>query len=727
MSMLATVSPAYTGLEIFWFLVIAVLWTGYFVLEGFDFGVGMLLPVVGKDDLDRRVMVNTIGPVWDGNEVWLLVAGGATFAAFPDWYATLFSGFYLPLFLILAALIFRGVAFEFRSKRVMPQWRLAWDHAIFWGSLIPSLLWGVAFANILRGTPIGPQGTYLGSFFNLLNVYSLLGGVTTLLLFALHGSVFLTLKTTDGIQERAERTAKVLAPAATVALVGFLTWTYVNARHGHDVGIVPPFVPILAIAAVAAVGWLLRERLQGWAFVANAVALVGLVATIFLNLYPRVMVSSISSAFDLTIGNSASAPYTLKVMTVVALIFTPLVLVYQGWSYWVFRARIRRPGDPAVAVATGADPDGGPDGGPSPATAVASGPPGDRPTRGRPVLSDAATDLVAAGRPPAHQPGPCHTELPGRRRSRRAPGYGRPGGPGRPARCGGRRGPRAPCRGDPDDAPTGGAGLRLRRAGGRRVGRRGRRPPHLGPGDLDLAAPAPDPRRRPRSDVAGRRADRRTGRLGHPGCRRPRRLLRPLPAHGGPGRPDPRGPPRLRRRVGLVLRGDPVRHGRRHPALHGAARPRGHPQRRPAVGPPLGAGRHLLRSPPGSPHPAGLRSDRRRPPHPGAGRRRTPHRDDGHPAGGVPVVARARDAGLGGHRAGGAVPRATAPERHPPPRHRAGHPGPGTRGLPPAAPDRCRVPRECRGTRGGGADPRHPRRGRRRHRGRPHRTRPAAA
>lgn len=344
--------PAYTGLETFWFVVIAVLWAGYFLLEGFDLGVGMLLPVVGRSDLDRRVLVNTIGPVWDGNEVWLLVAGGATFAAFPDWYATLFSGFYLPLFLILAALIFRGVAFEYRSKRSQPRWHLAWDHAIFWGSLLPSLLWGVAFANILRGTPIGPHGSYLGSFWNLLNPYALVGGVTTLLLFALHGAVFLSLKTTDDIHQRAARTAMLLAPAATAAVVAFLAWTYANAHHAGNTGLVPPFVPILGIAAVAVVGWLLREKLEGWAFVASAVALVCLVATIFLNLYPRVMVSSISSAFDLTIGNSASAPYTLRVMTVVALIFTPLVLVYQGWSYWVFRARVRRPDAPVDASGT---------------------------------------------------------------------------------------------------------------------------------------------------------------------------------------------------------------------------------------------------------------------------------------------------------------------------------------------------------------------------------------
>jgi cytochrome d ubiquinol oxidase subunit II len=314
---------------------------------------------VARDDLDRRVLINTIGPVWDGNEVWLLVAGGATFAAFPNWYATLFSGFYLPLFLILAALIFRGVAFEFRAKRTLPAWRVAWDHAIFWGSLVPALLWGVAFANILRGVPIGANFTYLGSFFNLLNPYSLLGGVTTLLLFTLHGAVFASLKTTDELRARTSRAAKVLAPAATAAIVAFLAWTYVNARNVHDTGLVPPIVPILAIACIAVVGWLLREHLDGWAFVATAVGLVCLVATIFLNLYPRLMVSSISPAYDLTIGNSASAPYTLKVMTIVALIFTPLVLVYQGWSYWVFRGRLSRPAQPGpVAPVAGAP--GGP-------------------------------------------------------------------------------------------------------------------------------------------------------------------------------------------------------------------------------------------------------------------------------------------------------------------------------------------------------------------------------
>jgi cytochrome d ubiquinol oxidase subunit II len=347
--LLASASPSHSGFEVFWFAVIAILWAGYFVLEGFDFGVGILIGVLGRDDLDRRVLINTIGPVWDGNEVWLIVAGGATFAAFPDWYATLFSGFYLPLFLILAALIFRGVAFEFRAKRLLPAWRLAWDHAIFWGSLVPALLWGVAFANILRGVPISAHFDYLGSFFNLLNPYALVGGVTTLLVFALHGAVFVSLKTTDDLRARANHIARILAPAATAAIAAFLAWTYVNAHNAHDTGIVPPVVPILAVVSIAVAVVLIYKKLEGWSFVATALGLVCLVATIFLNLYPRVMVSSISPAYSLTISNSASAPYTLKVMTIVALVFMPFVLAYQTWSYWVFRARVRRPTQPTLA------------------------------------------------------------------------------------------------------------------------------------------------------------------------------------------------------------------------------------------------------------------------------------------------------------------------------------------------------------------------------------------
>ncbi len=330
----------YLNLPTLWFALIGVLWIGYLFLEGFDFGVGVLLPFLSRDDLDRRVIVNTIGPVWDGNEVWLLVAGGATFAAFPEWYATLFSGFYLALFLILAALIFRGVAFELRGKDSRPAWRAWWDRAIFWGSAVPALLWGVALSNVLRGVPIDANGEWAGSFLDLLNPYALVGGVTTLLLFTLHGGVFLTLRTDGELRDRARRAARWLAVPATTAVLGFLAWTFFNAREND--GVVPGVVPVTALLAVAAVEWLLRERLDGWAFVATGVSIVLLTATIFLNLYPRVMPSSLGAANDLTIWNASSSHYTLKVMTIVALIFTPVVLAYQAWTYWVFRRRVRR-------------------------------------------------------------------------------------------------------------------------------------------------------------------------------------------------------------------------------------------------------------------------------------------------------------------------------------------------------------------------------------------------
>lgn len=331
----------YTNLNTLWFALIAVLWLGYFFLEGFDFGVGLLLPFLGRDNLDRRVLINTIGPVWDGNEVWLLVAGGATFAAFPGWYATLFSGFYLPLFLVLAALIARGVAFEFRGKHSGERWTATWDWAIVIGSAVPALLWGVAWANIVRGVPIDRSGEYTGGFFNLLNPYALLGGLLSLSLFALHGAVFLTLKTKGDLTERARRVAQRLALPTFGLLAAFLTWTWVNSRSNGD-GIVPGVVPIAALGAALVAGWLLREHLDGWAFAATGLAIVLTFATLFLNLYPRVMPSSTDPAFDLTIFNASSTSYTLGIMTIVAAIFTPVVLLYQAWTYWVFRARVSR-------------------------------------------------------------------------------------------------------------------------------------------------------------------------------------------------------------------------------------------------------------------------------------------------------------------------------------------------------------------------------------------------
>ncbi|HET7487190.1 MAG TPA: cytochrome d ubiquinol oxidase subunit II [Acidimicrobiales bacterium] len=331
----------YTNLNTLWFALVAVLWLGYFFLEGFDFGVGILLPFLGRDDTDRRVLINTIGPVWDGNEVWLLVAGGATFAAFPGWYATLFSGFYLPLFLVLVALIVRNVAFEYRGKHDSQAWRAAWDTAIFVGSLVPALLWGVAWANILHGVPIDKSGNYAGGFFTLLTPYALLGGVLSLGLFTLHGAVFLTLRTGGDMPERTRRVAAALS-VPVLAVVGlFLGWTLLFARvHGR--GVVPAVVPVLALVAGAAAVALVRLRRDGWAFVATGMTILATFATVFLNLYPRVMPSSMARAFDLTIFNTSSTPYTLGIMTIVALIFTPVVLLYQGWTYHVFRARVSR-------------------------------------------------------------------------------------------------------------------------------------------------------------------------------------------------------------------------------------------------------------------------------------------------------------------------------------------------------------------------------------------------
>ncbi|GAA4602665.1 cytochrome d ubiquinol oxidase subunit II [Actinoplanes octamycinicus] len=319
-----------------WFALIAVLWAGYFLLEGFDFGVGILLPFVGTDERSRRLAINTIGPVWDGNEVWLLVAGGATFAAFPEWYATLFSGFFLPLLLILVALIVRGVAFEYRGKRDGVAWRKRWDLAIFVGSLVPAILWGVAFGNILRGVPIDAQHEYAGGFIGLLNPYALLGGLTTLALFTLHGAVFLALKTDGPMRVQAGRIAETLALVAVPVAAGFLIWTGITHTDGWGVTL----SAAAAIALVSAIP-LTRARREGWAFAATGATLLLAVAALFVTLFPDVMPSTLDPAHSLTVHNASSTPYTLRVMTWVAVFFTPLVLLYQGWTYWVFRKRLK--------------------------------------------------------------------------------------------------------------------------------------------------------------------------------------------------------------------------------------------------------------------------------------------------------------------------------------------------------------------------------------------------
>jgi cytochrome d ubiquinol oxidase subunit II len=326
-----------------WFSLIAILWIGYFTLEGFDFGVGMLLPVLPRDEKEKRVLYNTVGPVWDGNEVWVLVAGGATFAAFPEWYATLFSGFYLPLLLILVALIVRNLAFEYRGKRDDDAWRRNWDYAAIFGSYLPAVLWGVAFANIVAGVPIDAEKEFTGNLFTLLNPYGLLGGLVTLTLFLTHGAMFVALKTDGDIRHRARALSVKLGLVAAVVAVVFIVWTLVK----YDWEIMP--LVLFAVAAVALLGSIYgaTQGREGWAFTGTFIAIAGAVAGLFWALFPAVMPSTTDAAYSLmashdpAVGVSAAATqYTLKVMTWVAVIFTPIVLIYQSWTYWVFRKRI---------------------------------------------------------------------------------------------------------------------------------------------------------------------------------------------------------------------------------------------------------------------------------------------------------------------------------------------------------------------------------------------------
>jgi cytochrome d ubiquinol oxidase subunit II len=328
-------------LETFWFCLIAVLWAGYFVLEGFDFGVGMLLPFVPRTDEERGILLKTIGPVWDGNEVWLIVAAGATFAAFPAWYATMFSGFYLALLLVLVFLIVRVCSFEWRTKSESPRWRRAWTWANTIGSLGAALVWGVGLANLVGGVPIDTEGDFAGSLADLFSPYTVAAGVAVVLLFAFHGATFLTLRTTGELAARAEHAARRLAiPAVLVAALA-IVWTVAVAMDRNDKDLIPAALPAaLAVAALAlAVAFLFVGR-TGRAFAMTALATISFVATLFVSLYPRVMVSSPDFENSLTVEGAASSHYSLTVMTVVAAIFVPIVLMYQGWTYYVFRRRV---------------------------------------------------------------------------------------------------------------------------------------------------------------------------------------------------------------------------------------------------------------------------------------------------------------------------------------------------------------------------------------------------
>jgi cytochrome d ubiquinol oxidase subunit II len=323
----------------FWFIVITFLWTGFLILEGFDFGVVALHGVVGRDDAGRREVLHTIAPVWDGNEVWLITAGAAMFAAFPGWYATAFSALYPALVILLVALILRGVGIEFWGRRDSARWRRLWSVTLILSSVAAPLLVGVALADFGYGLPIDAQQEFVGNFWDLLPLYSIVTGIAFVAIALLHGAVFLGIKVHGDLHRRAVRLARIIGPVAAVFVIAMVIWTHVSLGTGFLLNL----AELAAIVAVIAAVWLVMAGSLGWAFVATAVTIGSMVLSIFSNLYPNVMVSSLNEANNLTIHNASSASYALKVMTVIVVIFLPGVLAYQAWTYHVLRRRLTEP------------------------------------------------------------------------------------------------------------------------------------------------------------------------------------------------------------------------------------------------------------------------------------------------------------------------------------------------------------------------------------------------
>ena len=335
-------------LNTIWFILVTVLFIGFFFLEGFDYGVGILMPFLSKDDNERRAVINTIGPHWDGNEVWMITAGGAMFASFPHVYATLFSGFYLALVLMLVALIFRGLAFEYRSLREDPVWRNRWDWAIFGGSLVPALLWGVTVGNLMRGFAIDADMNYWGGLIPLLNPFSLLGGLVFVTLFTTHGANFLALKLEGDLANRAKKFGSQAWIVATVLTVLFVIWSFfetdILTKSGIN-GLVPA---LLAAVALLLAGFYAKKGADMLAFIMGSLTIVFATVMVFMGLFPRILISSMNVAYNLDIHNAAASPYSLKVMSIVAVIFIPIVLIYQIWTYKVFSKRIKA--DPETLI-----------------------------------------------------------------------------------------------------------------------------------------------------------------------------------------------------------------------------------------------------------------------------------------------------------------------------------------------------------------------------------------
>ncbi|ARK20545.1 cytochrome d ubiquinol oxidase subunit II [Sporosarcina sp. P26b] len=323
-----------------WFILIGVLFTGFIFLEGFDFGVGMSTKFLARNDLEKRVVMNTIGPVWDANEVWLITAGGAMFAAFPHWYATAFSGFYLPFVVLLLAFIIRGVAFEFRNKVDSKAWVKTWDWAVFIGSILPPFLFGVFFTSLIRGLPIDGDMNMYASFTDFVNVYTVIGGVTFVLLSYLHGLLFIGLKTVDELRERANTAARKVYALTGVFLVLFIIFTYLDTDAFTDHGAI--LIPLYSLAVIlyGLLFFFLKTKREGLSFTMTGLVLIIVMANFFIALFPNVMISSMDPAFNMSIAEAASGEYSLKIMTIVAFTMVPIVLAYTIWSYYVFRKRL---------------------------------------------------------------------------------------------------------------------------------------------------------------------------------------------------------------------------------------------------------------------------------------------------------------------------------------------------------------------------------------------------
>ena len=326
--------------ETIWFVLVTILFIGFFFFEGFDYGVGILLPFLGKTDNEKRAIINTIGPHWDGNEVWMITAGGAAFAAFPQFYASLFSGFYIALALMLIALIVRGIGFEYRSTKESPAWRNFWDWMIFIGSLLPALLWGVAVGNLMAGIALEADMYYRGGLLPLLNPFSLLAGLVFVALFTLHGANYLSIKTTGEVEKRVKGMIGKIWVVATVLTVLLVAWAFAATDILTKPGVNGLIPAVLAAVALLASGWFSKTGKYGWAFISGSLTVVFATIMVFMGLYPRLIISTLNPDWSLTISNASASPYTLQVMTTVAVIFVPIVLVYVAWSYYVFRGRI---------------------------------------------------------------------------------------------------------------------------------------------------------------------------------------------------------------------------------------------------------------------------------------------------------------------------------------------------------------------------------------------------